>query len=190
MDARTRGLRTFLDKGGLIAYPTRAVYGLGCAPENHRALRALLRLKSRPVDKGLIVVAASRDLLRRFHAPLSAAEEARLQARWPGAHTWLVPARRPLTTWLRGRRRGFGGDFRPRIALRQDDYGPLVRLCRRLNRALVSTSANRSGGKPLKTARACRLAFGPRVRVIEGRCQANARPSTVADLMTGRITRV
>ncbi|EQD29726.1 SUA5/yciO/yrdC domain protein [mine drainage metagenome] len=109
MDARTRGLRTFLDKGGLVAYPTRAVYGLGCDPENHLALRALLRLKSRPVHKGLIVVADRRDLLRRFHAPLSAEEEARLQARWPGGHTWLVPARQSLTTWLRGRKRGGRG---------------------------------------------------------------------------------
>ncbi|WP_297474466.1 L-threonylcarbamoyladenylate synthase [Ferrovum sp.] len=185
-----RGLRTFLGKGGLVAYPTRAVYGLGCDPGNHLALRALLRLKSRPIHKGLIVVADRRDLLRRFHVPLSVDEEARLQARWPGGHTWLIPARRPLTTWLRGRKRGFEGDLRPRIALRQDDYEPLARLCRRLDMALVSTSANRSGRKPLKTARACRQAFGSRVRVIDGRCQANARPSTVADLITGRVIRV
>ena len=173
-----------------MAYPTRAVYGLGCDPSNHLALRALLRLKSRPVHKGLIVVADRRDLLRRFHVPLSVEEEARLQARWPGGHTWLIPARQPMTTWLRGRKRGFEGDFRPRIALRQDDYGPLARLCRRLDMALVSTSANRSGRKPLKTARACRQAFGSRVRVIDGRCQASARPSTVADLITGRVIRV
>lgn len=185
MDAQARGLRRFLKQGGLVAYPTRAVFGLGCDPLHWRALRALLRMKRRPASKGLIVVADQERRLWPFMASEYGGLREHCRVRWPGPHTWLVPARPRLPGLLRGR----SGPGHPRVALRHDDYPALVKLCRRVGMALVSTSANRSGQRPLITARGCQQRFGSRVRVIAGRCQRHGKPSTVADLLSGRVLR-
>ncbi|NDU85584.1 MAG: Sua5/YciO/YrdC/YwlC family protein [Ferrovum sp.] len=189
MDWKTRSLRSHLKGGGVLAYPTRAVYGLGCDPRSQRGLRRLLRLKQRPAHKGMIVVSDALARLQPFHMPLSSAEQARCLSRWPGGHTWLIPASRRVSGLLRGRARGLGADRRPRVALRQDDYVAVQRLCHRLGMALVSTSANRSGQRPLGTTRACQRLFGHQVRVLSGRTQRHARPSTIQDLMTGKAVR-
>ena len=185
MDARARGLRRFLKQGGMVAYPTRAVFGLGCDPRHWGALRALLRLKRRPARKGMIVVADQQERLWPFMETGRADLRERCRARWPGPHTWLVPAHARLPGLLCGR--SYGGGHR--VALRHDNYPPLANLCHRIGMALVSTSANRSGQRPLTTTRACRQRFGERVRVIPGRCQRHSRPSTVADLLSGSIVR-
>jgi len=50
-----------LKKGGVIAYPTEAVWGLGCDPNNIQAIEKVLGLKKRSVDKGLILIGSSAD---------------------------------------------------------------------------------------------------------------------------------
>ena len=50
---------TALKQGGILAYPTEAVWGLGCDPFNQQAVLKLLALKQRPMDKGLILIAAN-----------------------------------------------------------------------------------------------------------------------------------
>ena len=49
---------THLQAGNVIAYATEAVFGLGCDPDNEAAVHKLLAIKQRPVDKGLILIAA------------------------------------------------------------------------------------------------------------------------------------
>ncbi len=182
-----RALRAFLRRGGLIAYATQAVFGLGCDPRSPRGLRRLLALKRRPAHKGLIVIADRQERLARFHQPLTPSQQLRAQSRWPGAHTWLMPAAARVPVALRGRHRRAGQV--PRIALRVDAHPDAVALCRRLKMALVSTSANRAGQRPLKSARACQRQFGGRVRVLPGRVKAHCRPSTVADLLSDQVLR-
>ena len=83
-----------LHGGGLLAYPTEAVWGLGCDPDNEAAVLRLLQLKQRPLDKGLILVASSLDPLRPW-LDLPALPPARLAAvlaTWPGPNTWVMPA--------------------------------------------------------------------------------------------------
>lgn len=174
-------LRAHLRAGGLLAYATRGCFGLGCLPSHWPALRRLVRLKRRPLSKGLIVVADRRERLRRLLAPLSPELAARAESRWPGHWTWLLPVAPRVPGALRGRS--------GRIAARVDDYPPVRRLCVAVRCALVSTSANRSGQRPARTTREVRRAFGDRVRVIPGRCERGARPSTIADLASGRILR-
>ncbi len=176
-----RGLAAHLRRGGLIACATRGSFGLGCLPTHVPALRRLVALKRRPLHKGLIVVADRLSRLRGLVQPLSADLQQRAEQRWPGHWTWLVPATRRAPFLLRGRHH--------QLAVRVDDYPPVQRLCRRLGMALVSTSANRSGQKPARTARQVRRMFGARVRVLPGRCQRGARASTIADLRSGRILR-
>jgi L-threonylcarbamoyladenylate synthase len=174
-------LRAHLTRGGLIAYPTESCYGLGCDPRNERALRRLIALKGRDAGKGLLLIADRFAPLRRFVAPLPPADLARMRHSWPGPVTWVVPASSACPTRLTG--------GRPTIAVRVTAHPVAARLCRRLGLALVSTSANRSGQKPAKTAAQCRRMFGARVCVIGGRIGARKRPSTLIDLASGTVLR-
>jgi L-threonylcarbamoyladenylate synthase len=174
-------LRTHLRRGGLIAYPTESCYGLGCDPRNLGALRRLIRLKGRRAAKGLLLIADHFKRLQPFVRPLSAADVARLRRSWPGPVTWVVPASATCPPLLTG--------GRPTIAVRVTAHAGAARLCRSLGMALVSTSANKSGRKPAKTAAECRRIFGAQVRVIAGRIGQRRRPSTLIDLATGTLLR-
>lgn len=174
-------LRAHLRHGGLIAYPTESCYGLGCDPCNPHALKLLIRLKGRSAAKGLLLIADHFRRLRAFVRPLSMADRARMQRTWPGPVTWVVPASAACLPELTG--------GRPTIAVRVTAHPAAARLCRSLGMALVSTSANKTGQKPARTAAQCRGIFGAHVRVIAGRIGQRRRPSTLIDLATGTVLR-
>ena len=83
-----------LQQGELIAYPTEAVFGLGCDPDNEGAVNKLLALKRRPVNKGLILVANtySQLLLYVDDAKIPRHKRTEIFSSWPGPVTWLLPA--------------------------------------------------------------------------------------------------
>jgi len=174
-------LRAWLRRGGIIAYPTESCYGLGCDPRNPRALQRLIRLKGRSTARGMLLIADRFKRLKPFVRPLHAADLARMQHNWPGPVTWVVPASNACPPLLTG--------GRPTIAVRVTAHPVAAQLCRSLGMALVSTSANKSGKKPAKTAAECRRIFGARVRVIAGRIGRRRRPSTLIDLATGNLLR-
>jgi L-threonylcarbamoyladenylate synthase len=178
---QTTRLVTYLKRGGIIAYPTESCYGLGCDPRNPRALQQLIRLKGRSAAKGLLLIADCFKRLQPFIRPLSAARLAQMKRTWPGPVTWVVPASSACSPRLTG--------GRPTIAIRVTAHPGAARLCRTLGMALVSTSANKSGRMPVKTAAECRRIFGTRVRVIDGHIGQRRRPSTLIDLATGAILR-
>ena len=95
-----RKVRAHLKGGGLIAYPTESCYGLGCDPRNGRAVQRLLRLKQRPQNKGLLLIADRFERLAPFVAPLDSRERASLKQWWPGPVTLLLPASRKTPRWL------------------------------------------------------------------------------------------
>jgi L-threonylcarbamoyladenylate synthase len=170
-----------LQRGGVIAYPTESCYGLGCDPRNPKAVRRVLALKQRSVAKGVILIAANARQLRPYLAAISPELQNRMRATWPGPHTWLVPAAQDCPAFLRG--------HHDTLAVRVTAHRQAADLCRQVGMALVSTSANLSGGKPAKTADQCRRLFGKRVLVIPGRIGARRRPSTIQHLITGEIIR-
>jgi len=174
-------LRAHLRRGGLVAYPTESCYGLGCDPRNPRALKRLIRLKGRGAAKGLLLIADHIKRLQAFMRPLSAGDRARMTRSWPGPVTWVVPASAACPPLLTG--------GRATIAVRVTAHPGAARLCRSLGMALVSTSANKHGKKPAKTAAECRRIFGTQVRVIAGRIGQRRRPSTLIDLATGTVLR-
>ena len=161
-----RALRAHLSRGGLVAYATRAVFGLGCDPRSARGLRRLLRLKRRPAHKGLIVIGDRWPRLQPFHAPLTESQSARV-ASDEAACTWLLPAGRrawPLLT---------GGGLPRRMALRMDRHADAVHLCRALRMA----------------TRECLRQFGGQVRVLPGCVVPRARPSKIIDVVSEAIIR-
>ena len=174
--AAARALRA----GGVVAYPTEGVWGLGCDPRNRAAMERLLALKRRDPAKGVILLAADLDQLTPF-VRLTAEQRAYLSQRWPGPETWVVPARLGMPRWLRG--------AHPTLAVRVSAHPPAAALARAFGGPVVSTSANRSGRPPLPDARAVRRAFGPAVHVLPGKTGGRDRPTPIRDLATGDALR-
>ncbi|AXY42553.1 Sua5/YciO/YrdC/YwlC family protein [Halomonas sp. JS92-SW72] len=171
-----------LHRGGVIAYPTEAVWGLGCDPDNDEALARLLRLKQRDPAKGVILVAASiaqfapwlEGLPLELHAPLAAS--------WPGPNTWLVPDN--------GRSHGLVRGGHDRVALRVSAHPLVVALCEAFGGPIVSTSANIASEPPAMSAEEVRGVFGDGLdAIVEGELGGLDRPSTIRDLVTGQLMR-
>ncbi|MDG4548934.1 MAG: L-threonylcarbamoyladenylate synthase [Candidatus Contendobacter sp.] len=168
--------------GGIIAYPTEAVYGLGCDPRNEKAVRRLLALKRRSPRKGLILIAADFTQLAPFLQPLTPTDRARLAATWPGPHTWLIPARPVTPRWLRGQH--------DTLAVRVTAHPLAAALCRACGHPLVSTSANFSGRPPARCALAVRRQLGTAIDcLLPGPTGGAVQPTAIRDLRTGRQVR-
>ncbi len=173
---------TVLRRGGIVAYPTEAVYGLGCDPANAAAVARLLELKQRPASKGLILIAADDAALRPWLAPIDADTEARIGPTWPGPTTWLLPAAEDCPAILRG--------DHETLAVRVTAHPVAAALCRAWGGALVSTSANPGGGEPVRDADAARQLFGAGIdAVVEGAVGGRDRPTPIRDARTGRTLR-
>jgi len=132
-----------MNEGEVIAYPTEAVYGLGCNPLDEEAVLKLLALKKRSVDKGLILIASSLEQLDPY-LQLTDDIVARVQSSWPGPVTWIIPAQPWVPQWLTGKHSS--------LAVRVTNH-PIARLlCEENEGPIVSTSANTSSKPPATTA--------------------------------------
>jgi len=176
-----RKLADYLKHGGLIAYPTESCYGLGCDPNNRRAVLRLLKLKQRPQRKGLILIASHYHQLARYLQPLTPDQRRQLQEAGAQAVTYLIPVKPSCPRWLRG--------AHETLAVRMTAHPFAKNLCRSVGSALVSTSANRSGQRPAKTYAQCRRLFGRKVWVLPGRVGKRKKPSTIRAWADDRIIR-
>ena len=168
--------------GGVVAYPTEAVYGLGCDPWNAHAVAQLLALKRRSVLKGLILIAASPEQLAPFVEPLDDERQRAILATWPGPHTWLLPARATTPLWLTGR-------FAT-LAVRVTAHPLAAALCRAYGGAIVSTSANQATRPAARTSLRVRLALDLQPDYsVAGASSGLARPSVIRDGRTGLVIR-
>lgn len=168
-------------QGGVVAYPTEAVYGLGCHPLNEAAVRRVLAIKQRPENKGVILLGADLEQLLPF-IELSAQDMEQLSRPWPLATTYLVPAS-PLTpSWIRGRH--------TKVAIRISQHPLASVLARLAGTPLVSTSANLHGAPSCRNVFQVRRALAPVLDfIVTGQCDLAARPSTIIDLESGAIVR-
>ena len=167
-----------LKHGGIVAYATEYCFGLGCDPFNRNAVLRLLRLKRRPVKKGLIVLAADTGQLAPYATTISASE----LATWPGPHTWILPVRPGVPGWITGRH--------DKIALRVTAHAQAAALCRAAGMAIVSTSANRAGEIPARSAREVARRFGKLVDyILPGHVGNAPAPTPIRDAATGKLVR-
>ena len=178
---RVQRMARIVREGGVIAYPTEAVWGLGCDPWNEMAVDRLLALKDRPVHKGLILVA---DNIRQFDFLLDDLPERwvdRLASTWPGPNTWLVPHQGLLPEWITG--------VHDTVALRVSDH-PLVRELCSLVGPIVSTSANPAGLPAARTRLKVEQYFRGQIdHVLGGNLGGRKNPSLIRDLATGKVVR-
>jgi L-threonylcarbamoyladenylate synthase len=169
-------------RGGVIAYPTEAVYGLGCDPLDWLAVERILEIKRRPLDKGLILIGADFEQLRPYVKHLSEEAMNPLFNSWPGPTTWLLPAADHTPPWLRGEHET--------LAVRVTAHPIAAALCRACESPLVSTSANIGGHPPARSALQVRSRLGGRVDcVISGSVGDLSKPTVIRDAASGRTIR-
>jgi L-threonylcarbamoyladenylate synthase len=170
--------------GGVVAYPTEAVYGLGCDPRSEAGVRRILALKRRPPEMGVILIASRFEQLAPYIQTLDAGTLARLRASWPGPVTWLVPARPEVPAYLRG--------SHDTLAVRVTAHPVAAALCELSDMAIVSTSANHSGEPPARTAESVRRLFADAPEGIDCIVPGDTgvgRPTEIRDARTGEVIR-
>jgi L-threonylcarbamoyladenylate synthase len=171
-----------LAAGGVIAYPTEGVWGLGCEPLNRHACARILRLKGRGARKGFILLASDFAQVTPFLAHVSKPKLAPALKTWPGPATWLLPA----ASWVPAHLTG----GRDTLAVRVTAHPVARALCAQYGGPIVSTSANRAGRPPARTALAVQRRFGEALDyVLPGALGGLARPTPIRDLATGRLLR-
>jgi L-threonylcarbamoyladenylate synthase len=171
-----------LAAGGVIAYPTETVYGLGCDPFNGKSVLRLLDLKQRHIDQGLVLVASHIEQLEPLLSPLNA--QIRKQVAQPGTPpvTWVLPCLPEIPVWLRGKHDS--------LAIRVSSHPVTAELCRCWRGPLVSTSANVHGKHPATSPLAVRKAFNGKLDyILHGDHGSTNRPSLIRDGLTGKQIR-
>ncbi len=167
-----------LERGGLLAYPTETVYGLGSRARDED-LGRLAVLKGRSDDKPFLLLVSGREMAVSHGLVFTAAADVLADRFWPGPLTLVLSAsggRLPDT--LRGPEGG--------IAVRWTSHCETAALVAQLGEPLSSTSANLPGEKTAPGVEAIMAAFGPAVEsglllVLDGGALGNVPPSTVID---------
>ncbi|MCC2616891.1 Sua5/YciO/YrdC/YwlC family protein [Aestuariibacter halophilus] len=174
---------TAFNNGALFLYPTEAVYGIGCDPDNETAVQALLARKQRPVEKGLILIAKTYSQLLPYVNDDAIPMDRRTQifSSWPGPNTWLLPKSASAPDWITG-----GSDL---IAVRVTAHPVVQSLCERVNKPLVSTSANVTGLEAARTLTQAQQQLGEDLLCIEGALGNAANPSSIRHGLTGQLIR-
>lgn len=170
-----------LENGGVIAYPTESIFGLGCDPLDENAVANLLTIKQRSWKKGLILIAADLNQLQKFIQPLSSRILETLKITWPGPVTWLLRAKPNISNYLIGEHQT--------IAVRVTAHKQSADLCRSFGGAIVSTSANISNMPPAKTIHDVHWLLPNLDYVLPGLCSGATTPSEIRDAQTGSLIR-
>ncbi|MFP8966977.1 L-threonylcarbamoyladenylate synthase [Pokkaliibacter sp. CJK22405] len=172
-----------LSLGGVLAYPTEAVWGVGCDPWNPDAFVRLLRLKQRPPEKGVILVAATMEQIAPLLLHVTPEQREKLNATWPGPCTWIMPdPENWIPTWIKGQH--------DKVAVRVSSHPVVQALCHAWYGPLVSTSANPSGAEPARSRLRIQQYFGGRVDgILPGELGKEAKPSRIFDLESGKQLR-
>ena len=177
-------VKTILDAGGIIVYPTEAVFGIGCDPDNVSALEKVLTIKQRPWEKGLIIVASDFEQLNGYvdFSKLTAEQSQQAKEKWPGPVTQVMPALGHVSPKLKGK-------F-DTIAVRISAHPVVQALCNAVGKPIVSTSANIAGESPIRMRETIEIQFKDQVdALILGELGEQTQPSMIIDARSGQILR-
>jgi L-threonylcarbamoyladenylate synthase len=174
-----------LKQGGVLAYPTEAVWGLGCDPFNQQAVLKLLALKKRPIAKGLILIAASVEQVEPYLQLLTTLERERVVETWQNSSqptTWVVPVSPDFPEWIRGEHLS--------VAIRVSAHPPVQALCSAFGGAVISTSANISGQATAQNPEQIVSVFSDGVDyILPASLGGQKNPSQIRDTRTGAVLR-
>lgn len=166
--------------GGVIAYPTEGVFGLGCLPDKVAAVQRVLEIKQRDSSKGLILIAANASLLDDW---IDLPDNSGLPDPDPdNPITWIVPATDRVNPVVRGDNAG--------IAVRITSNPVAQAISLAAQSPVVSTSANLSGQAAAEDQDSLRRQFGGLVDyIVPGDCGPSSGPSEIRILATGEVLR-
>ena len=171
-----------LREGNIIAYPTEAVYGLGCDPSNKDAIRKLLKIKAREESAGFVLIASNLDQLQPWIAAVEPNLVKRAMRRWPGPTTWLFPRAKEVADMVAGQH--------TTVAVRITAHEPSRKLCMAFGSALISTSANTHSAQPARSVAEVKDYFGNQLGgILVGALGSAQQPSEIRDLVNGNIIR-
>ena len=188
-----------LEQGKIIAYPTEAVYGLGCDPTNSTALNNLVLLKKRSLDQGVILIASSIEQLEFYvntNAYINALSMVRTSSIISGGLNIDLDH---FTTWVLPINQNNIEDIHPiiygkhdSIAIRVSTHPIVVELCNLFNGPIISTSANISGQAAIKDKNLLQqlVADNPQIAgIVEGALGGYDKPSQIINGITGQLIR-
>lgn len=171
-------------QGGIIAYPTEAVFGLGCDPDNEQAIKKLLALKKRSKAKGLILLAANYSQVLPYIDDSLIPQDKRyaILSRWPGHVTQILPANKNISPLI-------SGDF-DTVAIRISNHPDIVKLCQQTGKPIISTSANLSGEPTANTWQEVLQQFPTQLDyILKGQTLGLKKPSTIINAFSGAVIR-
>lgn len=165
--------------GEVIAYPTEAVFGLGCDPRNEAAVRRILALKHREASMGLILIAAN---FRQLHDWVAEVDPAPALATWPGPVTWLFPRAEGVPDFIAGKH--------PTLAVRVTAHPVCIKLCEAFGGPIVSTSANPHSAPPARSSGEVEAYFSHFIGgIVAGALGGRGACSEIRDLASGKVLR-
>jgi L-threonylcarbamoyladenylate synthase len=171
-----------MHNGGVVAYPTEAVWGLGCDPYDASAVQRILQLKDRPIEKGLILIAADINMCEHLVAHLTPEQRAMISASYARPTTWLIPDAGHVPNWVRGEHTSF--------ALRITRHPWAAGLSKAFGGPIVSTSANPAGRTEARNRLRLANYFPEGLDFIApGSVGQSTKPSEIRDLLTGAVLR-
>ncbi|MBN2336294.1 threonylcarbamoyl-AMP synthase [Candidatus Bathyarchaeota archaeon] len=164
--------------GGIVIYPTETFYGLGSVPSDPDATRRVCEIKGR-ADKPLPLICGDENMARRI-VEFNVAAEVLAQRFWPGPLTLVLPKKIDYPIWVTHGKKT--------LAVRVPGHDVARRLASMSAGVIISTSANKSGEAPPRTAKEAMSQFGRTVDVVvDGGVTPGGLPSTVLDLTSGEL---
>lgn len=176
-----------LAQGKVLAYPTEAVWGLGCDPYNETAFLDILKLKQRPIEKGVILLAGQLSQVEHLLENLDPEIRSQVIQSWSNlsnqdrATTWLLPADTNIPQWIKG--------DHPKVAVRVSNHPLCIALCNAFNGFIVSTSANPAGLEAARSIQDVNQYFGHELNYLNGDLGQSSEPSKIIDASTGEVIR-
>ena len=168
--------------GGVIAYPTEGVWGLGCDPDNAQAVSKILQIKSRPMHKGLILIGSELEHISLYLKGLRDKDfDAIVQSKGKGI-SWLVPNNKSAADFISG--------GQSTLVIRLTNHPVVAGICQAFSNAIVSTSANPSGEPPANSADQVNNYFDDQINmIVPGALGSQNGASEIRDIQTGKVLR-
>ena len=167
-----------LRSGGIVAYPTDTLYGLAANPASAAAMAQLYRIKGRPVDLAIPLIASGIAQIEAAGGALGPATRRLAEAFWPGPLTLVIPAWPGLDPSVHA--------GRGTVAIRVPDHPVACMLAEACGWPITATSANKSGEPSTMAPEAVRLALAADLDgLIDGGPSPGGPPSTIVDAAGG-----
>jgi L-threonylcarbamoyladenylate synthase len=167
-----------LKKGGIVAFPTDTVYGIGAMPFDKKAVGKLYDIKKRGKKKPIAILISSKKMAGKFAADMPSKAKKLIAKYWPGPLTLVFKKRNSIPDFLTS---GL-----PTIGIRMPKNDIALKLIKKAGGSLAVTSANISGNRPAISADLIKKLKGIDLIIDGGRCKIGT-PSIVIDARRNKL---